>query len=148
MCFTSFFACNSDCECPDWYEGDKCKRETREKFLGTYSGTDCITGNNVTITAENEIGQFRGDASMLKNDDGIQFSLIEKNKAESDLYILPVPWIIPDEDGNPIALVEYVNAVLIFNPASNEYTMVYNYYIEDGAGGFILYCSSIFLKNP
>ena len=39
-------------ECPDWYEGNNCTTEEREKYLGNYVGTFTVYDNDDAIISE------------------------------------------------------------------------------------------------
>jgi len=64
--------CNEDdgsCACPTGYEGDLCQTLSRDKFIGTYSGTEqCSQGNDAyTITIATNSDQLRLTLTNLYN---------------------------------------------------------------------------------
>ena len=88
--------CNKgNCDCYDWYEGDKCENEMREKFYGTYEGTLNCDGEShpvysILSEAGNELNKIAWDSGWyLELTSSTEFTVPEQLVTyDGNIYVL------------------------------------------------------------
>ena len=68
VCLNNGTCLNGDCFCPEWFEGDYCEQEIREKYIGTYRGDFSSTQSGQQTIDVIISSQGDTNASMLYTD--------------------------------------------------------------------------------
>ncbi|MCB9063767.1 MAG: calcium-binding EGF-like domain-containing protein [Chitinophagales bacterium] len=114
---------NGTCACPDGYEGTNCETITREKFLGTWKGSDVCNNNtyNVTLTVSSSSDEVR---ALVNNPGGFGNSITITGRVSGTNKLT-----FSDQSAGGTGRI--LNGTMTFNGSS----MTFDYTVTDAVGG-------------